>query len=394
MATPGTLLLPQNLKVGARIQARDPKGFWYDASVIRKNGRGKNTTVTVHYTGFGNSIGAMETFKEHGSLRVRLGKVALMRERAEREGQIAIETIYGGKTDGRREDGTYEIERLLRRRVRHSKVEYLVRWLGWAPRFDTWESENLTTEIIEEFEEEQELAEWAKHNPPTAPFVIEIAEAEEASIRALRLFDAIEMLAHIKHEFGDKLKNQTVPAAEKKFFVQKPVSAQIFYAIHAKFRASAQQAQPARPVETAVEKIATKRGGKRPVNAFGVLDDVLINELLGPEVYRVQHEKNGAAIKVVPPLEFFMRGWCDDETDELLPVKELTIKAHIAALVPNHEHPDNPTFRLDHNAYNYPPSDVHTARRAMAEALLNDSHAGGDVPAEFVAWAQVVLPNM
>ena len=52
-------------------------------------------------------------------------------ERAERKEQVITEKFYGGRTDGRRDDGTYEIERLLRMRCHGGKRRWLVRWLGW-----------------------------------------------------------------------------------------------------------------------------------------------------------------------------------------------------------------------------------------------------------------------
>ena len=38
------------------------------------------------------------------------------------------------------EEPTYEVERLLQHRTRHGRLEFKVRWKGFGPRFDTWES--------------------------------------------------------------------------------------------------------------------------------------------------------------------------------------------------------------------------------------------------------------
>ena len=65
----GSLVLPRDLAVGARIQARDPEGFWYNAKVISKKGTGARASVIVHYTGFGKSKGAQERFTERKAPR-------------------------------------------------------------------------------------------------------------------------------------------------------------------------------------------------------------------------------------------------------------------------------------------------------------------------------------
>jgi hypothetical protein len=343
----GTLLRPSAVAVGDLVQARDPSGFWFNARIIRKAGRGHSTSAIVHYIGFGMKHDEKFTARKEG-LRVRLSAAAL---RAEREAMLDEKVVehFGGRTDGRRNDGTWEIERILKVRTRGGRQQYLVRWMGWgAPGDDTWEDENLSAEIIEEYEEEQAEIDKAKlQQPPPVPFAIELAEAETEAVRELRIADAEELLADIANEVKEKLKHQLAPEAEKKLYVLKPVSAPIFYAMRETLARWAEEAQPARPVETVVEKIMTFRGGKKPVNTFGVLDVAIVNRLLGAGAFKIQDTKNGAAIKVVAPFEFFLKARKDELTGELLPVKELVIKGHIATLVPNHEFSDEPRFRLD-----------------------------------------------
>ena len=61
----------------------------------------------------------------------------------------AVESVENG-------DGDYEVEKILRKRVKNGVVEYYLKWKGYGMDDCTWEPrENLTCDaMIEEFEEE------------------------------------------------------------------------------------------------------------------------------------------------------------------------------------------------------------------------------------------------
>jgi hypothetical protein len=119
------------------VQAKH-KGFWYNAKVIGKSGRGANVAATVKYSLFAASHNE-KFFARHGALRVRLPTKDLKAE--ERA------ATWGGRTDGLNPDGTWEIEALLESKVTRGKVLHLVRW-SWAAILDAWEHD-LTKDKIE-----------------------------------------------------------------------------------------------------------------------------------------------------------------------------------------------------------------------------------------------------
>lgn len=194
-----------------------------------------------------------------------------------------------------------------------------------------------------------------------------------------RIADSGELVADMAAAAGEKVGKQKVPLAEGKIYYAKPVSAGAFSALRARLaRAVPDGAQ----VEKLVTPITVHRRGKRPVDTFAVVDDEIINDAFGARVFTFHTETNGTAVKLVGPLEFFLTAK-RDEAGELRPVKELTVKAHFASLVPDHFNPGQPIFRLDDAAFAYPLHDRKAYKRAMKARLL----ATPGAPAEFVAWA-------
>ena len=78
-----------------------------------------------------------------------------------------------------------------------------------------------------------------------------------------------------------------------------------------------------------------------------------------------------------------------DEHGNVMQVKELVVKAHVVALVPDHSNPGKPLFRVDNNAFDYPAADLDAYMRALAAALLNHAVLPGGH--EFRRWSTRVL---
>ena len=76
----------KQLSEGDLVQAKDPSGLWYNATIIGKRLRGANTTVTVHYVGYPKNQD--ETF---------IAKQQKVRERLPRKDLIAEQQLRSGK---------------------------------------------------------------------------------------------------------------------------------------------------------------------------------------------------------------------------------------------------------------------------------------------------------
>ena len=151
------LVEPKDLAVGALVQARDSTGYWYNAKVIAKTGRGASHAALVRFIGFSKSHDAKFTAGAE-ALRERVNAAEL---RAEREAQY-----FQGRTEGRKADGTWEIERVLK----VVRGQCLIRWKYWGPEWDSWEK-GIDREIIAEFKEEQEITKAMSKAPSHVPIL-------------------------------------------------------------------------------------------------------------------------------------------------------------------------------------------------------------------------------
>ena len=111
---PGDLLAPKALHLGYRLHAKDTGGLWYNARVIAKTGSAAATEVTVRFDGFSVRHNLTYVMKDQ-SLREKIPQAEL---KAEQQAHF-----HQGDDSGRREDGTWDIEKVIRKRRGRNGIE-------------------------------------------------------------------------------------------------------------------------------------------------------------------------------------------------------------------------------------------------------------------------------
>ena len=66
------------------------------------------------------------------------------------------------------DDQVFAAEAITKKRLRKGRTEYLVKWKGWAPKFNTWEPEEniLDPRLIQQYERKLVYQQMAGHNKP------------------------------------------------------------------------------------------------------------------------------------------------------------------------------------------------------------------------------------
>ena len=382
--TPGTLLHPADLEVGQLVDALDDFGYWYAAKIKSVDGSGNRARVTAGFIGYGLSEDRNYAARDAG-IRVRLPPPEIKAERAKRKRDLE-ESHDWGDTTGRRDDGTWEIEKIVGKRTRKCTTEYKVRWLGWAAAHDEWHS-GLEPEIIEEYEEAIEIeAEERRHPPrePPRPFSIDECAHESKELSEQRIEDVSAYLEDIAATGGAFAARVTGPRSELKTYTAKPMISANFVALREHVRRIAMAADPERDGDLAVTPIESDKRGRWPKDLFSIMDDDTVDTIFGESVLTI-FEQASSAVKIVAPLDVFLRGK-RDANGQLLKAKELVLKAHYVKIVSDHEHPGLPIFRCATD-FGYPMADREAYKRGMAKALLSAAQRGVVVSQEFQTWA-------
>ena len=118
-----------------------------------------------------------------GSLRQPLSAADLKLERKAKLLELEV-ARYGGSTVGLNADGTWEIERVLKK----SGKRFLIRWKGWTEEHDSLVSRKaLTRATLEEFEEREEIVAARKERKTRPPFTQSLCMNVHSTIHKKRL---------------------------------------------------------------------------------------------------------------------------------------------------------------------------------------------------------------
>uniref|UniRef100_A0A8I5Y0I1 Chromobox 7 n=1 Tax=Rattus norvegicus TaxID=10116 RepID=A0A8I5Y0I1_RAT len=80
----------------------------------------------------------------------------------------------------------FAVESIRKKRVRKGKVEYLVKWKGWPPKYSTWEPEEhiLDPRLVMAYEEKEEkdrASGYRKRGPKPKRLLLQVTTASEPS---------------------------------------------------------------------------------------------------------------------------------------------------------------------------------------------------------------------
>merc|ERR1711997_1002282 len=104
-----------------------------------------------------------------------MGKATKKNEAAE-GGLLLIQARNSAKKPGNKAimesdlgEMVFAAEKISKKRLRKGKVEYLVKWQGWGPKYNTWEPEEniLDQRLIDQFKQKQEQI--TDHHGPKKP---------------------------------------------------------------------------------------------------------------------------------------------------------------------------------------------------------------------------------
>jgi hypothetical protein len=93
-------------------------------------------------------------------------------------------------------EGVFPVDKVLDCRVRNGKVEYLLKWEGYASHDNTWEpEENLSTDLVSEFREARKEKRKRKASTPaddTRPAKEEESDGFDRGLEPERIIGAID----------------------------------------------------------------------------------------------------------------------------------------------------------------------------------------------------------
>ncbi|XP_051899136.1 chromobox protein homolog 7-like [Pristis pectinata] len=130
----------------------------------------------------------------------------------------------------------FAVEDIRKKRIRKGRVEYLVKWKGWPPKYSTWEPEDhiLDPRLVMAYEEKEQRDRalgYRKRGPKPKRFLLQriygmdlrsankLKEKGKVRLSLSRRFDGTSVSGPAQRELGENGKRIQFPLARKhKFF--------------------------------------------------------------------------------------------------------------------------------------------------------------------------------
>ena len=379
---------PAPLRIGAKVFARDHKGFWYAAKVIDERSEPEKR-FRVTFSGFPSNH---DEWVPKARIRDDLTKPQILQRNAA--------AAYSGNTTGfDAEENTWIVDKIIAKRQLHRRgVKYLVRWEGFGPEGDTWEPKvELPKAEIASYERSRaKAAAKPKQSPKTAaprgPYVRAATEGTDAAARREHA-PVDEWRKEIGYQAALALPK--VKKAGKQQVARLLCPAWVFVDLHAALREMAASLDLPVGVEQLVTPIEAEKGaggGKHIADSFYVASYDVINALVEPFN---EHEagtgalllkENDNAAMLLAPLKFTFKTVRNSTRAR----QELIVTGEMGVLV----------FRTPSWDFVKPPEDEdedakaerevreHNHKRAIAAAVQK---LGTAAPEGMLQWLQPLL---
>eukprot|EP00962_Isochrysis_galbana_P029628 scaffold9496_cov135-Isochrysis_galbana.AAC.2 len=110
--------LPQEPVYGANVDGRSLHDeVWYAAKVLARRGHAGKFVYNMHFKGW---LVKVKHDEQLGADRLRQSEITTSRP-----------AYNWGSTVGQLDDGSWQVENVVKRRRRNHKYEYLIKWDGW-----------------------------------------------------------------------------------------------------------------------------------------------------------------------------------------------------------------------------------------------------------------------
>ena len=315
-----------SVQVGDKVLARDQRGTWYAAKVMTERGDGEERELKVHFTGWRTS------FDEW----LRPGDVAKQSRQAIK---IQLAEANWSSTDGHNATtDTWAVEDILDRRMQKGKLQYRVRWAGWAAASDSWEPrDHLDASLVAEYE--------AKHgkSPPTrlpksrvekdaTPYTEQFAAA--AAALQLDVAPNVDAVARATMDLLLRARGASAP----QLYMLDPCPPELYLKIHQYLRQIADDLHLQGAVASHVSPVRAKAGmagGDQVVDIFSVNSADVVEKLVGEFNQQgggalVVSQRTSVLTMLLPKMHFYFK----TKHSGHKPRVQLIVKGHIGTLLP------------------------------------------------------------